>query len=127
MQLILKKEDETDLSKVGLDFELFKTYTDGYMSKMIPYITQEELTLMSESIRIITLELAMRFLNDYINGDTYFKINYPTHNLDRARNQLTLVKDIENKMDDIKAYISESYKKYINESPEKQKVKVLEQ
>ena len=62
---------------------------------------------MSESIRIIALELAMRFLNDYINGDTYFKINYPTHNLDRARNQLALVKDIENKMDDIKAYIEE--------------------
>ena len=124
MQLILKKVDKTDLSKVGLDFELFKTYTDGYMSEMAPYITQEELALMSESIRIITLELAMRFLNDYINGDTYFKINYPTHNLDRARNQLALVKDIENKMDDIKSYISESYKKNINESPEKQKVKV---
>ena len=72
---------------------------------MAPYITQEELTLMNESIRIITLELAMRFLNDYINGDTYFKINYPTHNLDRARNQLALVKDIENKTYDIKAYI----------------------
>ena len=78
---------------------------------MAPYITQEELSLMSESIRIITLELAMRFLNDYINGDTYFKIDYPRYNLDRARNQLALVKDIENKMDDIKAYISESYKK----------------
>lgn len=120
----MKKVDQTDLSKVGLDFELFKAYTDGYMSEMVPYITQEELTLMSESIRIITLELAMRFLNDYINGDTYFKINYPTHNLDRARNQLALVKDIENKMDDINAYISESYKKHINESSEKSKVKV---
>ena len=126
MQLILKKVDQTDLSKVGLDFELFKTYTDGYMSEMVPYIKQEELSLMSESIRIITLELAMRFLNDYINGDTYFKINYPTHNLDRARNQLALVKDIEKKMDDIKEYISESYKKHINESPEKQKVKLLQ-
>lgn len=126
MQLILKKVDQTYLSKVGLDFELFKTYTDGYMSEMAPYITQEELALMSESIRIITLELATRFLNDYINGDTYFKINYPTHNLDRARSQLALVKYIENKMDDIKAYIGESYKKHINESPEKHKVKVLE-
>ena len=93
---------------------MFKTYTDGYMSKMAPYITQEELTLMSESTRIIILELAMRFLNDYINGDTYFKINYPTYNLDRARKQLALVKAIENKTDDIKAYISESYKKCIN-------------
>ena len=93
---------------------------------MVPYITQEELTLMSESIRIITLELAMWLLNDYINGDTYFKINYPTHNLDSARNQLALVKDIENKMEDIKAYISESYKKHINQSPKKQNVKVFQ-
>ena len=93
---------------------------------MAPYITQEELSLMSESIRIITLELAIRFLNDYINGYIYFKINYPTHNLDRARNQLALVKDIENKMNDIKAYISESYKKHINGDQEKQKIKVLQ-
>ena len=54
-----EKEDETDLSKVGFDFELFKTYTDGYMSGIAQYITQEELSLVSESIRIITLELAM--------------------------------------------------------------------
>ena len=69
----------------------------------------------------------MRVLNDYINEDTYFKINYPTHNLDRARKQLSLVKDIENKMNDIKAYISESYKKYINRDQEKTKIKVLQQ
>ena len=55
---------------------------------------------MGESIRIITLELAIRFLNDYINGDTYFKTNYDKHNLDRARNQLKLVQDIEYKFDE---------------------------
>ena len=80
------KEDETDLSKVSLDLELFKAYTDGYLSEMATYMTFDEVSLMGESIRIITLELAIRFLNDYINGDTYFKTNYPTHNLDRTRN-----------------------------------------
>lgn len=108
------KEDETDLSKVSLDLELFKAYTDGYLSEMAPYITDIELELMGDSIEIITLELAIRFLNDYINGDTYFKTEYPTHNLDRARNQLKLVEDIEMKKDIIKNYIEESYKKYIN-------------
>ena len=75
-------------------------------------MTYEEVSLMAESIRIITLELAIRFLNDYINGDTYFKTSYPKHNLDRARNQLTLVQDIETKLDCMNNYIMQSYNKY---------------
>lgn len=106
------KEDETDLSKVSIDLELFQAYTDGYLSEMSDSLTYEELSLMAESIRIITLELAIRFLNDYINGDTYFKTDYEKHNLDRARNQIALVKDIENKLDYMDNYIKESYKKY---------------
>ena len=105
-------EDEKDLDKVFIVDELFEAYTDGYMSEMAPYLTYEEVSLMGESIRIITLELAIRFLNDYINGDTYFKINYDKHNLDRARNQIKLAKDIENKLDDINKYILNSYDKY---------------
>ena len=108
------KEDETDLSKVGINLELFEAYTDGYLSEMAPYITYEEVSLMSESIRVITLELAIRFLNDYINGDTYFKINYEKHNLDRTRNQIALVKDIESKLDYMHNYILKSYQKYRN-------------
>lgn len=109
------KEDEKDLSKVNINLELFKAYTDGYLKEMAPYMTYEEVSLMGESIRIITLELAIRFLNDYINGDTYFKTSYEKHNLDRARNQLALVKDIENKLEYINSFINESYKK--NKSP----------
>lgn len=106
------KEDETDLDKVHLNLELFQSYTDGYMSEMAPYLTKTELSLMGESIRIITLELAIRFLNDYINGDTYFKINYPNHNLDRALNQIKLVEDIESKLDYMNDYIYHSYERY---------------
>lgn len=109
------KEDEKNLSKVNINLELFKAYTDGYLKEMAPYMTYEEVSLMGESIRIITLELAIRFLNDYINGDTYFKTSYEKHNLDRARNQLALVKDIENKLEYINSFINESYKK--NKSP----------
>lgn len=107
----MAKEDEKDLSKVGINLELFEAYTDGYLSEMAPYITFEEVSLMAESIRVITLELAIRFLNDYINGDTYFKISYEKHNLDRARNQIALVKDIESKLDYINSFISENYNK----------------
>lgn len=108
------KEDETDLSKVTLNLDLFEAYTDGYMSEMANDLTLDELDLMGESIRIITLELGIRFLNDYINGDTYFKIDYDNHNLDRAINQLALVTNIEENMDYINSYIYESYKKYNN-------------
>lgn len=106
------KEDEPDLNKVELNLELFEEYTRGYLSEMAPYITEEELNLMGESIRIITLELAIRFLNDYINGDTYFKTNYENHNLDRARNQLKLVEDIESKLDYINQFIYDCYDEY---------------
>lgn len=105
-------EDEVDLSKVSLDLELFKEYTDGYLSEMAPYLEYEEVSLMAESVRIITLELAIRFLDDYIKGDTYFKTNYETHNLDRARNQIKLVKDIESKLDIMNSFIMKSYEKY---------------
>lgn len=106
------KEDETNLEKVSINLDLFEAYTDGYMSEMAPCLTREELNLMAESIRIITLELAIRFLNDYINGDTYFKVDYKEHNLDRARNQIKLVEDIENKLNYMKEYIMKSYNKY---------------
>ena len=110
------KEDETDLDKVGLNLELFEAYTRGYLSQMASDMTYGELALMGESIRVITLELAIRFLNDYINGDTYFKISYEKHNLDRARNQIALVKDIENKLDYINSFINDNCKEYKSKS-----------
>ena len=105
-------EDEKDLSKVSLDMDMFKAYTDGYLSEMADYLKTSEVNNMVNSIRIITLELAIRFLDDYLNGDTYFKIDYEEHNLDRARNQIKLVKDIESKMPEMEKYVRDCYKKY---------------
>lgn len=113
-------EDEKDLLKVSIDMELFKAYTDGYLSEMASYLKPAEINSMVNSIRIITLELAMRFLSDYLNGDTYFKTNYEDHNLDRAKNQLKLVKDIENKMPEMEEYVKVCYKKYKGVSKTKQ-------
>lgn len=105
-------EDETDLSKVYLKKDLFEAYTDGFLSELAPYMTKTEVELMGQSIRLLTLELAIRFLGDYINGDKYFKCNYETHNLVRARNQIKLVQDIESKMEYMNTYIMKCYKKY---------------
>ena len=107
-------EDEHDLSKVKIDLELFESYTRGYLSEISDCITQEELNLMAKSIEIITLELAIRFLNDYINGDTYFKVEYNKQNLYRTKAQLALVKDIETKLDYMDSFIKKCYKQNAN-------------
>ena len=107
-------EDEHDLTKVKIDLELFESYTRGYLSEISDCITQEELNLMAKSIEIITLELAIRFLNDYINGDTYFKVEYNKQNLYRTKTQLALVKDIETKLDYMDSFIKKCYKQNTN-------------
>ena len=109
-------EDETDLNKVGIDIDLFKEYTMGYLNEMADYLTEDEVCNLGESIRVITFELALRFLNDYINGDTYFKTLYDKHNLVRARNQLKLLVDIDKKMPEINKFILETYRKYKHEN-----------
>lgn len=100
-------EDEKDLSKVWFDLELFKYFSMGYIEEMRDVITEKELELMPFSAKLLTYECGIRFLADYINGDVYFKIHYPEHNLDRARTQLKLVADMENKMEEMKQIIKE--------------------
>lgn len=109
-------EDETNLDNVYINMDMFKAYTDGYLSEMAPYLNEEEIFNMANSIKIITLELAIRFLDDYLSGDTYFKTNYDDHNLDRCKNQLKLVNDIDEKLEEMNSYIKESYNKYIGHS-----------
>ena len=98
-------EDETDPEKIFLNLDLTKAYLKGYLEEMANYLTKEEINNIGLSIKILTYELALRFLTDYINGDTYFKIKYPHHNADRFKNQYLLLKDIDNKINDINKYI----------------------
>lgn len=88
-------ENETDLSKIRIDPELAKALEAGYLSTAGEFLTPEEIALLPDSVKVITLELAIRFLTDHLNGDTYFRVEYPGHNLDRARNQLQLLKSME--------------------------------
>lgn len=106
------EENETDLSKIYLDEELFTAFTKGYLIETSKCLNLYEINNLGNSIRIITLELAMRFLNDYINGDTYFKTKYQDHNLDRARNQMKLVTEIETNMPNIEETIVRLIKEY---------------
>ena len=90
-------EDETDLSKVYCRTECVDAFTRGFLEEFGEVLTPRERELLPFSIKLLTLECGMRFLTDYLSGDTYFGIAYPTHNLDRARNQFKLVSDIEEK------------------------------
>ncbi|MBR4206840.1 MAG: aminoglycoside phosphotransferase family protein [Clostridia bacterium] len=99
-------EDEKDLSKIWFDVEKFTAFTKGFLEEL-PSITDKELALLPFSIKLMTLECGARFLADYINGDVYFKTKYPEHNLVRARTQFKLVKEIEDKMDELNAIVRE--------------------
>lgn len=92
------KEDETDLDKVWMDLEMFETYVDGFLKELRPTMTEAEVLGLPMGAYLMTYETAVRFLGDYLNGDTYFKIHYPGHNLDRARNQLKLIADMDEKL-----------------------------
>ncbi len=102
-------EDEADLSKVNFSLEYFESYTKGFLSEVKDSITEREVELLPLSALVLTYECGIRFLTDYLNGDTYFKIHYPDQNLVRAKNQLKLCQDIVTKLDDMKAIV----KKYI--------------
>lgn len=90
-------EDEKDLSLVRCELPFFKAYTEGYLSACGKSLWQKELDLLPFAAKIMTYECGMRFLTDYLLGDTYFRIHRPEHNLDRCRTQLKLVADMEEK------------------------------
>lgn len=100
-------EDEKDLDKVHFSIDLFKAYTKGYMAGCDGKLKDTEIMLLPEGAKMMTIECGMRFLTDYLNGDTYFKINYPDHNLVRARTQLKLVSEMEEKWEEMKKAVKE--------------------
>lgn len=99
-------EDEINLDKVYMDLDYFKAYAEGFLSEAGSAFNKCEIENLAFSAKLMTFECGMRFLTDYLNGDTYFRVEYPTHNLDRARNQFKLVSDMESKMDEMKNIIS---------------------
>ena len=90
-------EDEKDLDKVYMKPELFESYTRGFLSEVGDCLTEGEKKLIAFSAKLMTLECGMRFLTDYLDGDVYFHTTYEGQNLDRARTQLKLVADMEQK------------------------------
>ncbi len=99
-------EDEPDVSKMSLDLHLFEVYTRGYLETATA-LTDREVELLPMGAIIMTLEVATRFLKDYLEGDLYFKIAYPEHNLVRARAQIKLVSDMLAKQADMERIVAQ--------------------
>ena len=88
-------EDEPDLSKVRMQMPMFKKLAEGYLSAAGAFLTKNEKAHIAFSGKLITFEIGLRFLTDFLSGDTYFRIHRPAHNLDRCRTQFKLVDSIE--------------------------------
>ena len=100
-------EDEQDVSKVQFNFAVFKSLIKGYVEEASGFLSPYEKSLIAESGRTITLIMAVRMVTDYLNGDVYYKIDYPEHNIVRARTQIALIKAMDAQWDEIQRFVSE--------------------
>ena len=101
-------EDEPDVRRVYFDTSKFRAFCHGYLGAVGRSLTEVEKKSLVLGAFSITIELASRFLDDYLTGDTYFKVNYPGHNLVRTRCQLALAKDIQRKKDELEWIVEET-------------------
>ncbi len=105
------REDEQDLEKVTFNLVSFQQFTEGFLKESRMILTEIELEMLANGVLVITFEQVVRFFTDYLMGDIYFKIDHPNHNLDRARNQIKLLKDMIGKEKEID-HILQKIKKY---------------
>ena len=103
-------EDETELARVSLSLELYEAFAKGFLSACGKSLTGAEIQSLPLGAKLMTLECGVRFLTDYLSGDTYFHTAHSEHNLNRCRTQMKLVQDMEAKwerMTDIVARVME--------------------
>lgn len=105
------EEDEKDLNKVDFNLISFDAFTKGYLSQVKSIVTTEELDNFYLAPRLMTYIMGIRFLTDYLNGDTYYKTSYSNHNLDRSNVQRKLIESMENKEVEIKDLIRKTLEK----------------
>ncbi len=104
-----RKEDDVQYQLVELDTAKYEAFVKGFISEVSPVLTDLEKKTLNLGLFTMTVELALRFLTDYILGDKYFKTNYPGHNMDRTKNQIALAQSILEKFEQLETIL----KKYI--------------
>ena len=104
-------EDEKDLSKVNINLPIYEAYTRGFLKSTLHTLTDFEINNLAFSARFMTFIIGLRFLTDFIDGDTYFRTSYPEHNLVRARVQFRLIEAMEQNMDKMQAIVTQEVEK----------------
>lgn len=110
------EEDEPDLSKIKVNMPLFKAYTDGYLKEAVHFLTKDELKSLYFAVFLFPYMQAVRFLTDYLQGDTYYKIAYPEHNLVRTKAQFKLFRELYAQKETIQKMIEDSAQTALNKS-----------
>ena len=110
----MASEDEEDLSKVKLEMPFFESLAEGYLDAAHNFLTQREVEYMPFAGWLITTEIGIRFLTDYLDGDLYFRTEKPEHNLIRARNQFKLAQSIDSQMISMGKYVRRLMRSYSN-------------
>ena len=105
-------EDCAEYDKVGINLDVFQAFAEGFLSMTAKTLTEAEINTLALSCFVLAAELATRFLADYIDGNKYFKVYYPEHNLVRTRCQIALAKDMLKKMDQMDAIAKACVKQY---------------
>ena len=100
-------EDDENLDNVTVNMDIFKAYTRGYMEKAKAFLTPTEIKLLPYGGRLLTYMQTVRFLTDYINGDTYYKIHSPKHNLIRTKAQFKLLQSLEEHAEEMDTFMNE--------------------
>lgn len=100
------QEDDKNIDQVAFRMDIFKAFTEGYLSSAKSFLTPLEIENLPYAAALFPYMQCVRFMTDYINGDTYYKIEYPDHNLVRTKNQFKLLQSVEENMDDMKEFIA---------------------
>jgi hypothetical protein len=101
------REDDADISKLDIRLDRFEALVRGYLGAARPFLNAAEVSNLAFAGKLLTLECGIRFLTDYLQGDIYFKIKHPTHNLDRCRNQFGFVTAIEKRLDAMEKLVAD--------------------
>jgi len=99
------KEDDENLDNIQVNMEIFKAYAHGYMETAKSFLTPQEIQMLAYGGRLLTYMQTVRFLTDYINGDTYYKIHSPKHNLQRSLAQFKLLRELETKAPEMDEFV----------------------
>ena len=102
------EEDDTDLDNVSIDLAIFEGYTKGYLENAASFLTDVEINNLAFGAKLLTYMQTVRFLTDYLNGDTYYKTKHKEHNLERSLAQFKLLTDMEDKFDEMQQVVSEA-------------------